>query len=346
MSEHGQAASPAARLASATARFEQALAAAGGVGRAGAAERTERRSGSVLEWRSFETAAGRRCYVLKALSAATPKGVGRMARDAAAAATLAAILRGRDELGVVCPEAFYEDLGVTVSPAIDAPSFVELAARRGRWWSGTGGAREVADTATRTGRWLRAVQDATPVPGGRFDVRAFVDYVQVRLDRLGQAPPPQGIATGLAVRVREALERHLAHVPAEYLGLAAAHGDFSLSNVLCEPARVVALDFTEYQEASTVLDPTRFLHQVEMMGLSPGYSTGTLDLVARAFLDGYGRPDLARHPLYVPFMVRHRVTHWLGRVKRASGLLARGTSLRTCLAHRRSLERDLSLLAA
>jgi hypothetical protein len=335
-----------ARMAAATERFACALAEREGEIRSRVAERRERRSGSVLEWHVFETSARVHRLVLKAAAPASAKAVGRMSRDAQAAAELAAILRDDPALGVVCPEAFYPDLGVSLSPAIDAPNLLQLATANARWRPSEARLSLVTAAALRAGRWLRTVQDATRAGRGCFDVAAFVDYVALRVDRLADVRPPRGIAAKLAAQVRPALQRHLARVPADRLALAAAHGDFSPSNLLCEDARLVALDFTEFQEASPLFDPTRFLHQVGLLALSPGFRRRSVDAIAQAFLEGYGHPALDRHPLFLPFMIRHTVTHWLGRVKRSRTLLEQADALRLCLAHRRALQRDLSNLAA
>ena len=123
--------------------------------------------------------------------------------------------------------------------------------------------------------------------------------------------------------------------------LTAVHGDFSLSNIMHDGARVVAIDFSRFGVGSVYYDLTRIYHQLGLLLHKPWFRPATIARLRGALLDGYGPGVSADRPVFRLFLVQHLLCHWLGLLKTSRGAPwhVRGFNRWVGYRHRRELDR-------
>jgi Ser/Thr protein kinase RdoA (MazF antagonist) len=162
------------------------------------------------------------------------------------------------------------------------------------------------------GHWLRALQSSTP-PAAGHSLDEMLEYVDVRLERISQLGP-RGLDAGWRSEVRGVF-RDVRASEAD-LRVARIHGDFSLSNIIFDGRRTVAIDLTRFGVGSIYHDVSRLYHQLGLLLHKPYVRPATVARLRRALLSGYGGPaDVAGQPLFQLFLIQHLLTHWLGLLK-------------------------------
>ncbi len=239
----------------------------------------------------------------------------QLERELTSARLLASTFAGEAGLSVAEVVAFYPDVPALVWAEVEGATLGTMAARLAR---GIPSARRLVqlETACRdAGRWLRVLQAATPVEGQQLSLNEMLEYVDVRLKRICELGPGS-----LGAEWREAVRRLFteARLTPDDLRLAAVHGDFSLSNIMYDGNRVVAIDLGRFGIGSIYYDVSRLYHQLGLLLHKPWFLPATIARLRRALLAGYDarlRPD---QPLFRLYLIQHLLCHWLGGLKDAA----------------------------
>lgn len=300
--------------------------------------REQHRPFSEVSWWRLEGPAGTREVVVKVVRGGdAERRASLIARDARDAAAFAEALPGDRALRVVQPLRAFPELGVTVTPAVGAPSLAQLVEGQAAWWHGSRGRLHVRAGCRLAGAWLRTAQRHLTRGGVRSPEqlrRAFT----VRLERLVRLGARAGLRDAEAADILAWVDATIAVLSPSDVATTRTHGDFAPGNMLFDGEGLWVLDFTTAHENAVLLDVTRFCHQLSLLELKPFTSAAPAREWRHAFLDGYGRPELPGTPGFQLFMARHTLTHWSGRVRRRSvRWWSRAYDRYVCRHHRRVL---------
>jgi len=257
--------------------------------------------------------------------------------EIAAAKALAFTLKGETELSVPDVVAFYPEIPALVWREVAGETLEALAARDARGVPGAARLARLEHAFHSAGRWLRALQDGTSVEGRELSLPEMTDYVDVRLKRISELGP-SGLGADWQAQVRRVFSE--ARLAPRDLRLTAVHGDFSLSNVLYDGRRVVAIDFSRFGVGSIYYDVTRIYHQLGLLLHKPWFLPSTVARLRRVLLNGYDPGLRADEPAFRLFLIQHLLCHWLGLLK-TSGRApwqVRGFNRWVGYHHRRELE--------
>ena len=238
--------------------------------------------------------------------------VPRLKLEIAAAQALAHTLKDETELSVPDVVAFYPEIPALVWGEVGGETLEAMAARNARGVPGKAELARLEQALHGAGRWLRVLQDGSAVEEGTLSLEEMTEYVDVRLKRISELGP-RGLDIYWRARVKRVFTQ--ARLPADALGLSAVHGDFSLSNIMFDGTRVIALDFSRFGIGSRYYDVTRLYHQLGLLLHKPWYRPSTIARLRQAFLNGFDpslRPD---EPIFRLFLIQHLLCHWLGLLK-------------------------------
>jgi len=249
---------------------------------------------------------------------------------------LASTFEGEDGLGVAEVVAFYRDVPALVWAEVDGTPLASLVARQARGIPGAERLARLEAACWNAGRWLRVLQAATPAEGQQLSLHEMTEYVDVRLQRIGELGP-----RGLGAQWRSVVHRVFTDVKAtpEDLRLAAVHGDYTLSNIMYTGDRIVAIDLGSVGTGSVYYDVTRLYHQLGLLLHKPWFLPATIARLRRALLAGYDPCLGADRPVFQLHLIQHLLCHWLGLLKDAAAPYhVRRYHQWTGLRHRRELE--------
>jgi aminoglycoside phosphotransferase len=235
--------------------------------------------------------------------------------EMAAAQTLASTLRGQTELSVPDVVAFYPDIPALVWDEVAGETLEMLAARTARGLPGNAALARLESAFHGAGRWLRALQDGSEVEAGEFSLSEMSEYIDVRLRRISDLGP-RGLDVYWRARVKRVFTE--ARLQGDALRLTAVHGDFSLSNVMFDGTRVVAIDFSRFGIGSRYYDITRLYHQTGLLLHKPWFLPSTVRRLRRALLNGFDPAMREDEPMFRLFVIQHLLCHWLGLLKTAA----------------------------
>jgi aminoglycoside phosphotransferase len=216
------------------------------------------------------------------------------------------------DLGVPEVIAFYRDVPVLVWARLDGLTLSQLMAQSAAGFPGERQLRMLEDACRGAGRWLRALQQATPVADSLLSKEKMLEYVNVRLERIGELRPG-ALDPDAQAAVRGVFQT--ATLPAADCRIAGVHGDYTLSNILCERGRTMAIDLARFGVGSIYYDVTRLYHQLGLLLHKPWYRPAVVARLRRALLAGYD-PDLREdRTIFQLYLIHHLLCHWLGRLK-------------------------------
>jgi hypothetical protein len=196
-------------------------------------------------------------------------------------------LCGQREAAIVRPVAYYPELLALVTDEAPGKSLAEIVIAACKRWSLRNALHQAVLHCRRAGIALAAIQSATPEPG-RFDTSEFLEYVQIRLERLrASAETPFSNADHKCVR--DFLEHALTKIPRAQLAQCGCHGDYAPFNLLADKERVTVLDFSMFKTGSCYNDAAYFHHRVEGYLHKPVFSASAIRAVQSAFLEGYNQ---------------------------------------------------------
>lgn len=264
--------------------------------------------------------------------------VPKMKLEIAAAHALAFTLKGEAGLSVPDVVAFYPEIPALVWGEIGGDTLEALVAREGRGVPGPARLARLEQIFRETGRWLRVLREGSDVEERQFSLEDMIAYVDVRLARISELGP-RGLDAEWRARVRRVFSD--ARLTPDDRRLTAVHGDFSLSNVMYDGSRVVAIDFSRFGVGSIYYDITRIYHQLGLLRHKPWFRPATVACLRAALLNGYDPGLRADRPVFRLFLIQHLLCHWLGLLKtspRASWQV-RGFNRWVGFCHRRELER-------
>ncbi len=172
----------------------------------------------------------------------TDKTLAHLDSAVTAAKTLTTMFARDSGLGVAAVVAYFPAIPAVVWDEVPGETLDAMARRATPGLPGSARLESFERACFGAGRWLRALQDATPVEGV-LSIEEMVEYVDVRLQRIGQLGPGR-----LGAEWRDAVRRTFqgTGLTADALRLAAVHGDFTLSNVMCDGERIIAIDLTRF----------------------------------------------------------------------------------------------------
>jgi hypothetical protein len=282
----------------------------------------------------------RRRVVVKIPRLKPGKADGRVPRlklEMAAAQALAFTLKDEADLSVPDVVAFYPEIPALVWGEVPGETLEAMVARLGRGVPGAAALARLEHAAHGAGRWLRALQNGTEIEGRQFSVGEMIDYVDVRLRRISELGPA-GLDGAWRANVRRAFT-DVTWTPAD-LRLTAVHGDFSLSNIMHDGRRVVAIDFSRFGVGSIYYDITRVYHQFGLLLHKPWFRPATVARLRQALIEGYQPGLRADHPPFRLFLIQHLLCHWQGLLKTSSRVpwQVRGFNRWVAYRHRRELD--------
>ncbi len=239
----------------------------------------------------------------------------QLEKEFTSARSLTSTFTGEAGLGVAEVVAFYPDVPALVWAEVEGATLGSMAARLARGIPSAGRLAQLETACRGAGRWLRVLQAATPVEGQQLSLNEMIDYVDVRLERIGELGP-RGLGAEWQAAVRRVFTD--ARLTPDDLRLAAVHGDFSLSNVMYGGNCVVAIDFSRFGIGSIYYDVSRLYHQLGLLLHKPWFLPTTIARLRQALLTGYDARLRADQPVFRLHLIQHLLCHWLGGLKDAT----------------------------
>jgi hypothetical protein len=263
--------------------------------------------------------------------------VPKLKLEIAAAEALAFTLKGETALSVPDVVAFYPEIPALVWGEVGGETLEAMATRMARGLPSASEIARLEQAFHGAGRWLRVLQDGTAVEGREFSLAEMAEYVDVRLRRISDLGP-RGLDVYWRTRVKRVFTE--ARLPASALRLTSVHGDFSMSNIMFDGARVVAIDFSRFGIGSSYYDVTRLYHQLGLLRHKPWFLPSTVARLRRALLNGYDPSLRADEPVFRLFQIQHLLCHWLGLLKTSprARWQVRGFNQWVGFCHRRELK--------
>ncbi len=142
----------------------------------------------------------------------------------------------------------------------------------------------------------------------------FLDYISIRLERM-EKNPHIACTPEFQKRIKDYMTAQWQHVTSESITPCLAHSDFSLSNIMVGPERIVVLDFLKSQVSIPFKDLTRLYHQLYLLTYKPDYQKQFIFRLQSAFLEGWGNARANEQPLFKIFYLVHHITH-IGKLSR------------------------------
>jgi hypothetical protein len=231
----------------------------------------------------------------------------RAANDYVTMQQLYAHLSTSAEFGTVRPIGCYPSHLAIVTEQVEGVTLFDRLRHDMAWWPTARATPELRALLERTGRWIRAFQEAIP-PSEPQKAPAMEPYID---DRLRPLAKRYG-AHGAAVRERVlAMVRTLSSYAGQSdVTLTPVHADLSPSNVLVTPSgRVVVLDFAMTRLGHPLQDVARLFTQLDLLRIKPRYRARAIDDLQHALLYGFD-PELS--PLDAGFRLQvlaQRINH-------------------------------------
>jgi hypothetical protein len=211
------------------------------------------------------------------------------------------------EFGTVRPIGCYPSHLAIVTEQVEGVTLFDRLRHDMAWWPTARATPELRALLERTGRWIRAFQEAIP-PSEPQKAPAMEPYID---DRLRPLAKRYG-AHGAAVRERVlAMVRTLSSYAGQSdVTLTPVHADLSPSNVLVTPSgRVVVLDFAMTRLGHPLQDVARLFTQLDLLRIKPRYRARAIDDLQHALVYGFD-PELS--PLDAGFRLQvlaQRINH-------------------------------------
>jgi len=203
------------------------------------------------------------------------------------------------------PIACYVDHLAIVTEQADGETLLSHLQSCARWFPGAQTKRQLAETLSSVGLWLRAFQAIDP-GRDRVALADLRDYVDQRLERL--------VAHGVfSESQRQRMLRHLdavgEQVPSSELADVLVHADFALGNILVSGRRIVVLDLAMAQRGSSLHDISRLYLQLDVLRGKPQFRTTIVRELQNALLRGFDETLTPARPLFRYLLMLHRVNH-------------------------------------
>lgn len=280
--------------------------------------KTEERPFSQVSWWRLSGPSGTRDVVVKTVRTNdAERQASLVVRDARDAELFHAALAGHERFRVLRPLRIYPQLGVSITPAVEAPSLGEIVERQSRWWHIGRRDQPVAETGCfLAGQWLREAQAGLSQGDAVRTADQLEQAFTVRLERL--AGERSIISSHDAAAILTWVRATIREMSRDEALTTFAHGDYAPGNLLFDGQALWVLDFSVVHANTRLHDVTRFYHQLWLLTFKPGVSRATVRAWQTAFLEGYGARGLPGTPGFRLFLARHALAHLTGRAKRPS----------------------------
>ena len=157
------------------------------------------------------------------------------------------------------------------------------------------------------GRWIRLFQGLSKQTGdtrrlGRISPIDLVEYCDIRIRGIQD----HGYRWATPARRRRILEvlRDLTERSQDE-ALVWSHGDYAPNNMIWDGQVLTPIDFAMANLDRPLKDVSYFIHRLEMMPVYVPWRRWPTSRWTQAFLNGYGRPDAQRSPIYHALAIRH-----------------------------------------
>lgn len=234
----------------------------------------------------------------------------RVARDFDVTSRVYKAMSGYDHLGAVPTVACYPEQLAIATEEVNGPTLLNHLTTRASWLPSARRLHDLEGTMVTTGRWIRVFQSLT-TPGGSISIDDLKLYIDHRLKRLVSHAGSELKDEGRD-RVLACIDRLGERISLGDLRAVQVHGDMSLSNVLVDGQRIVALDFSMAALGNPLLDLTSLFLQVELLAVKPYIRQSTVRRLQTALLSGYHAQLTADDPLFRLSLLLHRVNHYGG----------------------------------
>lgn len=164
------------------------------------------------------------------------------------------------------------------------------------------------------GRWLRQFQRLPTTESDKVQVSSLEpcdlrEYCRVRLDALEELgytwPDPD-----FRSKLDATLQRLLAEAAEDDRRCVLGHGDLHVGNILWDGEKLTVIDFGMVSLKVPLADVATFLHRLELLRVYFPWKRWPIGTWGRAFLRGYGRPNVQQAPAFEA----QRIRLWLCRL--------------------------------
>lgn len=193
-----------------------------------------------------------------------------------------------DELGVVVPVCFLEEVNGLVTWEVIGPSLQDVINRQLRFPL-PGSTTALGKHCDFAGQWLQRFQDLAIPEEPENLGESLSDYFSGRLDRLVWTSG-SGVTSALAGAVSKKLKK-LQEEALTGLGTRASlcHNDYSPHNIIVTGGGVCVLDFSFSGPGFPVFDAMCFWHKLEDLKTSPFVLRRNIEYLQSRFIQGCGR---------------------------------------------------------
>jgi hypothetical protein len=242
-----------------------------------------------------------------------------------------------EEFGTVRPIACYVEHLALVTEQAHGETLLSHLESRARWFPAPPTRREMAETLSSIGRWLRAFQSIDAAEG-RISLTDLRDYVDLRLQRL---VAHSVFSASRRQRVLDHLATLGAQVPSTQLADVLIHGDLALGNILVSGRRITVLDLAMAQRGSSLHDISRLYLQLDVLRGKPQFRPTIVKELQNALLSGFDDALTPARPLFRYLLMLHRVNHLATLALNRESFPGSALSRRVRRIHQRWIDQEL-----
>lgn len=216
--------------------------------------------------------------------------------------------RDSAQFKVVKPVLALPEHFITVTEETPGESLFVLLQKHARFFAAPVKRSALEKHLCNVGRWLKLKQDKMRVPGARYSIDEFMDYLSVRLDILTD-DPRRRFPAHYREQILNFIEDYRSGLTEEDFLITTNHSDFNPGNIIVEGESVTVLDFGRLVTGSYLLDLSKLHFQLHLFTFKPQYRHATITRLQQALLNGFGNPAIAENLMFQFLTVRHILTH-------------------------------------
>ena len=203
-----------------------------------------------------------------------------------------------------------------ITEAIEGENLGKLVEQKARFYPSPEDARQLEQWLEQAGQLLATFQKLIQ-PEKTYSLETLLHDARIRLDEMVNNPNSK-ISVQLREKILSFYQHHMDEAknlsrndPPVYL-----HRDFGMNNILVAGHKLVIYDFNRMEVGHPLHDFTRLYFQLHMLGYKPIYRKAFLQKLKTAYFRGYGFQGSSQNLLFRFFLLRHVLTHYIGRMRR------------------------------
>ncbi|PKO57168.1 MAG: hypothetical protein CVU28_00110 [Betaproteobacteria bacterium HGW-Betaproteobacteria-21] len=219
--------------------------------------------------------------------------------------------------GVIEPIAYYPEIPAIVTREALGRQLRERYRTSARIVGLPGPRKNLFQSVSHCGKWLKEFQLATVVDRRPFDIDELLTYCEIRI-KLLISDADAGVSNDLAGKLIKTAEKISQTTLAQATLVSGRHNDFASHNVISSGSSIHVIDFSMFDYGATAYDPCNFWLELEMLKYDWTYSRDVLSALQERFMSAYGEIT-PNDPVFMLARVRYSLNRLLTALSDRSG---------------------------